>query len=289
MQILTGHTKRVNDISFSPDGTLLLSSANDETVRVWDTRTGEGRILINSPGMTSPVAFTPDGRHVLVRQARTALELWSVDKGRRLETLVGGSNNSQCHGFTVGRSTAMLVASEWIPRPFANVLHAWDTTTWQRRRLFRTTDNYSFSGLALNPTASRLATAVGVIDVSTGHHLLKAMFPSYSLAWSPSAPIVAGSSYSREIRVHHTESGKLVTTLQLDRKQVQDFAFSPDGSCLVAVSNEERVRIWDTRSWLEKSGFAWVIGRLKCIAFAPDGMRAACAGHLGTIVIWDWE
>ena len=39
----------------------------------------------------------------------------------------------------------------------------------------------------------------------------------------------------------------------------------------------------------ERAGFAWDIGPLRCVAFSPDGQRAACAGHRGVILVWDWD
>jgi WD40 repeat protein len=288
MQVFTGHSKRVNDVAFSPDGTYLVSSANDGTVRLWDTRVGEGSVLIRSPGITEPIEFSPDGRHVLVRPGRCILEAWSVADRLRTATLIHGTDASYRGGIAVARGAALAVANEWVPEPFANVLYAWDTTSWERRVLYRTTDNSSFSGLAFDPTGTRLAIGVGVLDVATGTRVLEAWFPGDSLAWSPSAPIIASAGYGRAVWVHNAGDGTHVTTLQLDRKHIQDFAFSPDGAFLAVVSNEETVRIWDTRNWSERPGYAWQIGQLKCLAFSPDGMRAACGGHSGSIVVWDW-
>ncbi|WP_239465531.1 WD40 repeat domain-containing protein [Gemmata sp. SH-PL17] len=77
--------------------------------------------------------------------------------------------------------------------------------------------------------------------------------------------------------------------MKLDRKVIQDFAFSADGTRLAVVSNEEMVRVWDTRTWEEGPVLSWGIGKLKCLAFSPDGTRAACGGHRGAILVWDWQ
>ena len=38
--LLTGHTDRLNSVTFSPDSTTLASGSSDNTVRMWDCRNG---------------------------------------------------------------------------------------------------------------------------------------------------------------------------------------------------------------------------------------------------------
>jgi len=38
---LTGHSKWVNSVAYSPDGKHIVSGSGDTTVRIWDAATGE--------------------------------------------------------------------------------------------------------------------------------------------------------------------------------------------------------------------------------------------------------
>jgi WD40 repeat protein len=74
----------VLDVSYSPDGSTLMSHSDDETLRLWDAQTGEAGPTLHPgfPGVRSPVS-SPDGSTVaagpvaggiVVRNARTGAD-----------------------------------------------------------------------------------------------------------------------------------------------------------------------------------------------------------------------
>lgn len=65
LDISNAHGDGVKCLSFSPNGKYLASCSFDQTVRVWDTQTGDLiDILLEHKGPLHNVAFSPDGRHV---------------------------------------------------------------------------------------------------------------------------------------------------------------------------------------------------------------------------------
>lgn len=75
-------------------------------------------------------------------------------------------------------------------------------------------------------------------------------------------------------------------------KTPQEFtavAFHPSSRFLAATNNDTTVRFVDTTTWDVSTTYAWDIGKLKSVAFSPDGSLAAAGSDTGKIVVWDVE
>ena len=62
---LRGARREVKSVAFSPDGTRLLSGGRDDTLKLWDTASGQLIRTFEASSSVSSVAFSPDGTRVL--------------------------------------------------------------------------------------------------------------------------------------------------------------------------------------------------------------------------------
>ncbi len=82
----------VDALAFSPDGTLLVSGANDGTVALWDVATHTPlQTLPGHTGTITSLAFSPDGTRIASGSADGTARLWNAATGESLATLTVGN------------------------------------------------------------------------------------------------------------------------------------------------------------------------------------------------------
>lgn len=93
---LMDHTEVVRDLTFAPDGSLILVSASrDKTLRVWDLK-DDGNMVTILKGHNNWVyccAFSPDSNILCSVGAGKAVFLWSMDKYTMIRKLEGHLND----------------------------------------------------------------------------------------------------------------------------------------------------------------------------------------------------
>ena len=95
-RILRGHKERIVSMTFSPDGKLIASASEDNTVKVWNWETGQALYSLETPQFrVYVVAFSPDGKTlatadgdypISMRAGRRQINLWEAGSGKPLRS-----------------------------------------------------------------------------------------------------------------------------------------------------------------------------------------------------------
>ena len=84
--LITGHTGSVMHVAFSPDGKILASSARDETIRLWNTETGESLLSLSNATHPIHLKFSADGKTLIGKDWKGTVRFWDINTGEQLNT-----------------------------------------------------------------------------------------------------------------------------------------------------------------------------------------------------------
>lgn len=296
MLAFRAHKQAVSGLAFAPDGRHFATSARGEHVALWDLA-GPTRVREFPGDFEPPVAFSPDGRFL----ARGGLNfaLWELETGTQV---VSGLANEGSIAFAPDGAEVAVFAplSRWELPP--------DAEPRELRKIWGTARGVHRSwqlAMAYSPDGELIVTSflvrVGERDESRllfwdrrtarlRRELTPAVSqsPPFKIAYSPDGTVIAGLFHAF-IGVFDAATGATVTTLKPTKKHFRGLAFTPDAKRLIAVNHDTQVRVYDTATWTEATGYGWDIGRLTAVAVAPDGFRAAAGSDKGQVVMWDLE
>ncbi|HWG44626.1 MAG TPA: WD40 repeat domain-containing protein [Gemmataceae bacterium] len=304
MLVLKGHTARqtVHSLAFAPDGASLVSCSLDGTVRLWNLQAGTSQLIGHLFGYASRcIAFAPNGRTVAwcdrpnVQQGDLRWQIVTYELDGNVGAVFPTAEDDYHDDFKVCYSPDGRLLAAAGPN-----VYLWDATT--REQLTRWGDETVSGCLTFSPDGQTLAVGHSHRSARTGRLRHEAvvydpetrnvhgLWPSTrrikNLAFAANGRTLAAAC-GNYLTVWETPAEKPVFECKGGSRHFQGIAFTPDGQFLAATHNDKTVRMWSTRDWTERAAFDWGIGEVVCIAFAPDGMRAAAGGRSGCIVVWD--
>ncbi len=301
LSVLRGHTAPVGCLAWSHDGRRLASAADDRTVRIWDSATGEERQVIGPHSdAVQLIAFSPDGQTIVtVGTQGRIVSVWELAGGLRHEYQLDGL------GLALSPDGASLAALDSTFR----VLRLLDPATGQERWAKPAAEGWAYLDLALpnavfSRNGQRLATIlrhedgralIRVWDVASGREVsvadhLRAQIGSLEL--SPDGRRLASITTSGVVTVWDTAADdKILKGIdqQIHTGAYSRLAFSPDGSRLL-VTIGAVVRVWALDRLSQVAQVNTLLGhdeRISVLAYSPDGKLLATAGQDHAIRLWD--
>lgn len=240
----------VNNITFSPD-TSLLAITDSNHVNIMKIQTEAlWRQLKQDGGMITSLAFRPDSLALAAGNKKGVTHLWSLNNDREVEVLQGHSDSVNGIAFTPDGKYLATVSSDRSAR-------IWDAGTGKP---IQPGDGhwgviYSIAG---NPDGQLVASGsidktVRLWNVATGQ--LVSTFEGHSsnifdVKFDSAGNILASGSYDGTVRIWDAINHKLLHVLspttgdeKIEVKGISNLSFSHDGT-LLAASSENTAFLW---------------------------------------------
>jgi len=294
------HDGDINDVAFSPDGSMLATTGDDGELNVWDPSTGELLASVSGEGEVWGASFSADGTVAASWPGEGIVRVMDAFTDRVIKTLRipfadwGGDTSVSPDGSAIAVTSGAVVVID---------IESGKELFPPLQPVARSGSDYPVNQVAWSPDGRSIATASvtgngDVWDAKTGS--LRFTLAGHtgfveSVAWAPDfRGLVTGGS-DGTARVWQIRDGAASQTLILSAREmaggVRGVAFSSDGTRVLAGGADGAgAKIWDVGpdGDAEVASFPGV-GFLGDVEFMPDGRRVVAARPNGSLTIWDLE
>lgn len=291
------HGNSVADIACSPDGSRIASCSSDQTIRVWDSTSGQELHRVQWENRVPKlVRFTADGKTLVAAgsSAGKTPEIWRIDPDTGKLLASHRFPNAADYGFDLTSDGTRFAACDHEGK----IVFLFDTSTG--RKLWQAQLKKGGSCVAFARDGRTLAAtdfnSIQLFDMDgkpAGRFTVEIEPEPYlfHLAISPDGSRVAAcwspERWQSYLVVWDRKSGKrLWTNNYLDSHSCTPYAFSPDGKWIVreGVVPIARGTVILTDAATGKDGLEFPVGRAKgCVSFRDDGrLMAAASGAIQT-------
>ena len=189
----------VQDVEFSPDGSLLATGSHDGTVGLWEPRTGDRvQALYDDGSNVKDIAFSPTGTLLASAGGDGGPRVWTVATADAPVLLPGPHVRGR--GGRRGAPTAAFSPMQAATAPRASTRsRAWPRPAAARHRCPGTTAGTT--ALAFDPTGARLATGAATAASGSGTRVPRSSScrsgvdrrPVYTASYSPDGRLVVSA------------------------------------------------------------------------------------------------
>ncbi|MBN1921590.1 MAG: hypothetical protein JW892_10115, partial [Anaerolineae bacterium] len=243
--VLSEHSKNVSGIAFAA-ADHLLSCSEDETVRLWDLRSGISQqfraLALQYKSPFTAIAYSEAAKSVATG-TRANIQIWNLN-GSLLTNFLGNTHPTTCLAFS---PNGRYLASGGED---GNV-QFWNIAT-KTSVVMRLEHKAAVHAVTYSPDGQWVATGADdgfaqIWNAQTGNFLRAFEIsnrPVFSVAFSPDGSVLATAGETGNIYLWNTHNGTLTYTLYRHNAPVHCIAFSPRVGILAPGSADGTVQIW---------------------------------------------
>jgi WD40 repeat protein len=305
-----GHSAKIHNILFSPDGTKIISISEDKTVRIWNPETGEmlkkfeSQIGDGPEGMLYASAISPNGKLLAVAgypvssEKQNYIILIDLEKNTQVSVAVGHTNVINSLSFS-GNGAYLASGGD------DSAVKIWKVDN-NASLVNITTINIpsAISCLSFNPKTNDLAVAhesndvmvYALANIDKGiaklmpKVLKKHKGPIDKVAYSPEGTYLASSSFKNELIIWNND-GSIVKEFTDIKNPINAIAFSSDAKILVGLDVTGKGMSWALPAGTKFTDYDAHDNTVFSAAFSPslngNYVVASAGGINNEILLWN--
>lgn len=255
---ITTHRHSVDDIDFSPDGSVMGVGVAQGGVSLLNTEDGEELFQLHD-GYDSRLSFSPDEKHVATANRDGILWIWDIENSEQVAALEVSETGKPGYIWAIDYHPDgnLIAAVHWSDEGTVNI---WDVG---QNQIVSTVELKSLIG--------------------NSHHAFR---------FSPDGEVMAGiisEDWNNKVRLWTVDGAGIIADLEFEKMPI-DLAFSPDGSLLAVGSLYIETTIWDVSTGTLMYTLDQIIegttGGTRALAFTPDGGHLAVIRNDGPLEFW---
>ena len=285
LDLLTGHTAPVKSIAFSPDGETLAAGSEDNTIRLWDSKTHKLKaICIGHEKGVNLLAFSRDGKMLASTSKDWKMRLWDARIGKSLQTITG-CGAEDMYAMAYSPDGMMFLTFRYDDRDAAYI-EFWDAQNGEFLNAVLIETN--FDAAAISPDCKILAVVgknsfpLRLWDIKTGKLLKssKKFNESYEyVEFSPDGRNVVTGGIWDSVSIWEVSTAELLNSMARG-EPVNSTTYSPNGKTIAGGSDDGTIRFWDaTTGKLLNTITGHTDSQFFSVAFSPDGETLICGGE----------
>lgn len=279
---LKGHQNPIYGIAFNPDGQLIATVSQDQTVRLWNLSGEEITHFQVSQGATFSVVFSSDGQQIITTGEDGIVRAWSLT-GQKLNEFT--AHSQPIYGMSISPDGQQLATASKD-----GTARLWNLTGEELAQL---TGHTGFvRSVHFSPDGQQLITTgedrtARLWDLSGNQ---KRVFQGHfdwvmSATFSPDGQHIVTTSGDSTTKIWNL-SGQQLDELRGHVGWIGSVVFSPDGNYLVTAGEDGTARVWNF-SQHTAAEFLAHPQSIARVSYGSTGQHIATASSDGTGALWD--
>lgn len=286
LRILGEHQEEATQVQFSPNGQMLISRSQDETIRLWQLRTDRPPLIrISQDAHVLDIGIEADHGYLVASHGDGSVRIDSLD-GKTLTTLTGYTGDLFSASFSPDNQFLLTGSTD-------GSAYLW-TRQGQLVQRFPGRDQYAIS-VAFSPDGQQVAIAAADGQTTLWDlqgKALQTFAGSSDLSWvnhvsiSPDGRTLVTASDDGTAKLWD-RSGTLLHTLSGHQEGVIKAVFHPDGTLVATASRDRTIRLWQTSTGRQIRQLQGHFSSITDLAFIEQGKHLVSASSDGTARLWD--